>query len=150
MEYNIEYSVNDSDLLKEFKRTVSLVASQGVNQDGSSIYDSSRFYERNEAEALRYIRDGVRSFVARFSDVTRLEMGVDGVPYQISFYLPDFNVTAFESVGSLIDKFIHDKAVSLWFTNRAPDSAKFYAESAIGTLAEIAIILRTRKNPERS
>lgn len=150
MTYNIEYPINKSTLLEDFKRTVSLVAAQAVDQNNGSLYDAVKVYERNAKEVDRYLSDSIRSFVARFSDVTRLEMGIDGFPTEIDFYLPDFNMVDFDNVGNMIADFILDKAVSLWFTRRIPDMAKFYAESAVGTLAEIAILLRTRKAPERS
>lgn len=150
MTYNIEYPINKTALVDAFTRTVSLVAAQSTTQEGAPLYDAVKVYERNSAEVTRYISDSIRSFVARFSDITRLDMGVDGFPYEIDFYLPDFDIIDFTNVGDMIADFIHDKAVSLWFTRRIPDMAKFYAESAIGTLSEIAIILRTRKAPERS
>lgn len=149
MNYNVEFTIDWESLKEDFERTVSLVAAQSTGQDGTPLYDAVRYYERDEAHVERYIKDAVRSFHARFAEEATVVYDISEKPTSIQMYLPDINTETVDAAFGLFGDFIHDKAVSLWFTARVPDIAKFYAESAVGTLSEIVIILKTRKKPER-
>ena len=149
MDYNVEFTIDWETLKEDFERTVSLVAAQSTAQDGTPLYDAVRNYARDEAHVERYIKDAVRSFHARFAEEATVVYDISEKPVSVKLYLPDISTNSADAAASLFGEFIHDKAVSLWFIARVPDMAKFYAESAVGTLSEIVIILKTRKKPER-
>jgi hypothetical protein len=138
-------TISIESAIGEAKRLISKAAADARDNNGFSLYEAIMPYSGDDPVLSGYSGDALGSLKARFADIVESESSD-----AIVFNIPDYTGLVSDEGQREIERYISLYVASMWLAAKGQARSKDLADSAAASIERMAVILKSRKAPERT